>query len=75
MATGDYGTYWTYQVVPEGTEFRGILRILLEDPIKGWKRSEPRPLKGLTLGDLWLKESSEWRNSERVINELVIEGL
>jgi len=44
--------YRTYQVVPEGTEFRGILRILLENPIKGWKLSEPRPLKGSTLGDL-----------------------
>ena len=75
VATGAYGTYRTYQVVPEGTEFRGVLRILVEDPIKGWKLGEPRPLKGPTLGDLWLKENPEWRNPERIINELVIERL
>jgi len=75
VATGAYGTYRTYQVVPEGTEFRGVLRILLEDPVKGWKLGEPRPLKGPTLGDLWLEKNREWRDPERIINELVIERL
>jgi len=72
VATGIYGTYRTYQVVPQGAEFRGVLRILLEDPIKGWKLGEPRPLKDRTLGDLWLKENPEWKDSEKIINELVI---
>ncbi len=76
VATGTSGgTYRIYQIVPEGTEFRGVLRILLEDPIKGWKLGESRPLKGPTLGDIWLKENPEWRNPERIINELVIERL
>ncbi len=75
VATGAYGTYRTYQIVPGGTEFRGILQVTLEDPIKGWKLGEPRPLKDLTLGDLWLKQNQEWQNSKRIINELIIERL
>ena len=75
VATGNYGTYRTYQVVPEGTKFRGILRILLEDSVKSWKLGEPRPLNDQSLGDLWLKENQEWRKPEKIINELVIERL
>lgn len=75
VATGTYGTYRTYQVVPEGTKFQGVLRVLLEDPVKGWKLGEPRPLKGLTLGDLWLIKNPEWRDPERILNELLVERL
>ncbi|RLF10397.1 hypothetical protein DRO02_04740 [archaeon] len=75
VAAGTYGTYRTYQVVPKGTEFQGTLRILLEDPIRGWKLGEARPLKDSTLGDLWLKENPEWRNPRRIIDELIIQRL
>ena len=75
VATGVYGTYRTYQIVPENTVFKGILEILLEDSVKGWKLGEPRPLQGLTLGDLWLNNNPDWKDPDRIIRELIVERL
>jgi len=75
VVTGARGAYRTYQIVPEDTQFRGILRVLLEDRIKGWKLGEPRPLKGPTLGDLWLN-NQEWKNNQsKIIEELILKRL
>jgi CRISPR/Cas system CSM-associated protein Csm3 (group 7 of RAMP superfamily) len=51
------GALYSYEVVPDGTNFTGILTVLLEDTVLGWKLGEPRDLgEEMTLGDLWLKD-------------------
>jgi len=75
VATGNYGTYRTYQVVPLGTKFTGTLKILLNDPIRNWKLGEPRNLKEHSLGDLWLQKNPEWKEPNKIINELILDRL
>ena len=50
------GTNRPYELVPDGVEFTGIMTIVLEDSILGWKLGEPRDLgEARTLGDEWIQ--------------------
>jgi len=52
------GALYTYEVVPDGVTFSGMLRVLLEDTVLDWNLGEPRDLgEERTLGDLWLKDN------------------
>ena len=67
------GTNREYQIIPEGTIFKGVLQVLIRDDVKGWELGKPRPLHEPTLGDRWL-EVSDW-TKEKIIDELIIKRL
>lgn len=62
-----------YQILPEGTKFKGILTILLKDEIRDWELGKPRILKEPTLGDKWLENYE--RNKDNIIKEFIKERL
>ena len=62
-----------YELVREGTTFRGTLIVLLSDDVRGWTFGQPRRLEGNRTPDRWL-ESGEW-NAERILDELIIKRL
>ena len=67
-AKGEKGALGKYEAVPEGSIFKGIMTILEEDDIIGWKLGEPRDLAE-SKGDKWL-ESGSW-TKERILKELI----
>ncbi|RLG16575.1 hypothetical protein DRN69_00500 [Candidatus Pacearchaeota archaeon] len=67
------GTNREYQIIPEGSIFKGVLQILIRDNVKNWELGKPRPLSDSTLGDKWLK-ISDW-TKEKIIDELIIKRL
>ncbi len=68
-----HGTNRPYELVREGTTFRGTLTVLLSDDVRGWTFGQPRRLEGNRTPDRWL-ESGEW-NAERILDELIIKRL
>ncbi len=66
-----------YELVPNGTVFEGILTVLLEDTVLGWKLGEPRNLgESRTLGDKWLDgKNVDEKSQEEFINKYIIEIL
>jgi CRISPR/Cas system CSM-associated protein Csm3 (group 7 of RAMP superfamily) len=62
-----------YELVPEGTEFKGEMVVITEDTILGWRLGEARSLKDRTEGDEWLKESSI--SQESIIKEYITDRL
>lgn len=76
-ATGavHHGANRNVEVVPPGTTFRGVLRVLIEDRQRRWKLGEPRPhLRGDT--DAWLRSlRQEDRSPERLIERFVLQPL
>ncbi len=68
-----HGTNRPYELVREGTAFRGTLTILLNDDMRGWTFGQPRRLDGTRTPDRWL-ESGEW-SEQRIRKELIIERL
>ena len=51
-----HGTNRPYELVPDGTVFKGMVTVLLEDTILNWKLGEPRNLgEARTQGDKWLE--------------------
>jgi len=67
------GTNRPYQLIATGTKFSGILVVVLEDPVIGWKLGEPRPLKDKSQGDRWLEGKNH--QAEELINTYIIERL
>ncbi|MFX0199724.1 MAG: RAMP superfamily CRISPR-associated protein, partial [Candidatus Hodarchaeota archaeon] len=52
------GTNRPYELVPDGVEFTGVMTIVLENSILGWKFGEPRDLgEARTLGDEWIQDN------------------
>lgn len=64
-----------YQILPQETEFKGRLEIMLQDPVKGWEFGKTREtIKGGNCqGDRWL-EKGGW-TQEKVKKELILERL
>lgn len=73
VGTVKEGTNRPYQIIPEDTEFNGVLAVIFENDILGWRLGKPRPLKEETKGDLWL-EGNSW-SGEKIINELVVDRI
>lgn len=49
------GTNRPYELVPDDTDFKGTMTVLLEDSVVNWKIGEPRDLGEVrTRGDEWL---------------------
>lgn len=67
------GTNRPFQVVPDGTVFKGNLTIVRNDFVKGLEFGKPRILKEKTDGDRWL-ELDEW-STEKIVNELILNRL
>ncbi len=68
------GTNRPYQLVPDGAQFKGVLQILIEDPLLGWQLGKPRPFPaGKTKGDEWLIGAE--KNPDELIKEFIIERL
>ena len=71
------GTNRPYELVPNETEFKGQLFVLLEDTVLNWKLGEPRSLGGQrTLGDKWLdgnKERMDEKTQSEFIGQYVVE--
>ncbi len=67
------GAYRTYQILPEGVTFEGVLTVLIRDDLRGWELGKPRPLQDVTLGDLWLQKQ-EW-DMDKIIKEFIIKRL
>ncbi|MGB8657442.1 MAG: RAMP superfamily CRISPR-associated protein [Candidatus Zixiibacteriota bacterium] len=67
------GALYTYEVVPDGISFSGILSVLVEDSVLGWKIGQARPLKDVSPGDEWLKSSPI--DSDKIIKEFILERL
>ena len=57
---GRGGPVRSYELVPQGAVFSGVMHITLEDTITGWKLSQPRQFgdRARTHGDSWLVGSS-----------------
>lgn len=68
------GTNRSYQIVPDGATFKGELRIIWKDLVKGLEFGQPRIFKERTGGDKWLELDGGW-DAERIMNELVINRL
>ncbi|HEC88433.1 MAG TPA: hypothetical protein ENI52_03860 [Thermoplasmata archaeon] len=66
------GTNRPFQIVPDGTIFKGNLTIILKDFVKDLEFGKPRILKEKTNGDKWLELDGGW-NANRIISELIIE--
>ncbi|HOE64860.1 MAG TPA: RAMP superfamily CRISPR-associated protein [Candidatus Sumerlaeota bacterium] len=65
-----------YQIVPPNVEFTGIMEVLIEDTLLGWKLGNKRPLVEHPNADNWLinQKSGHW-NKEKVLKDLLIERL
>jgi len=68
-----HGTNRPYELVREGTEFKGILTVLISDDLRGWTFGKPRYLVTGQTPDRWL-ESGEWA-AERILDELIVKRL
>jgi len=73
IGTIAHGTNRPYELVREGTIFRGILTVLLSDDVRGWTFGQPRNPKGNHTPDRWL-ESGQW-DAQRILDELVVKRL
>jgi len=69
---GGKGAIGKYETVPEGSVFKGVMTILEEDDILGWKLGEPRDLAE-SKGDKWL-ESRNWTR-DKILKELIEDRL
>jgi CRISPR/Cas system CSM-associated protein Csm3 (group 7 of RAMP superfamily) len=67
-AKGEKGAIGKFEAVPEGSVFKGVMTVLKEDDIIGWKLGEPRDLAE-SKGDKWL-ESGDW-DKEKILKELL----
>jgi|Deesub1362A_J573_1020465.scaffolds.fasta_scaffold01072_7 CRISPR/Cas system CSM-associated protein Csm3 (group 7 of RAMP superfamily) len=65
------GTNRPYQIVPDNTNFEGVLSVILKDEFLGWELGKPRPLTDQTKGDAWLQRETEW-TAESILNELIV---
>lgn len=63
------GSNRSYQLVPSGTKFMGILEVVLKDNLLGWELGKPRILKENTSGDLWLKNGN-WAQ-ENILKDFI----
>jgi len=68
-----HGTNRPYELVREGTTFRGFLSILDSDDVRSWTFGQPRRLEGNRTPDRWL-ESGEW-DAKRILDELIVKRL
>jgi len=66
------GTNRPFQIVPDGTIFKGNLTIILKDFVKDLEFGKPRVFKEKTNGDKWLELDDGW-GADRIINELIVE--
>jgi len=67
-----------YQLVPDGSEFRGVLSVTISDSLLNWQLGRARSLKETpTLGDQWLQDGSPYagKSADELINEFIIERL
>ena len=71
-AKGERGALGKYEAVPEGSVLKGVITILEEDDIIGWKLGETRDLAE-SKGDKWL-ESGNW-TKEKILKELIEDRL
>lgn len=71
------GTNRPYELVSDGTVFKGTLTVLLEDTILNWKLGEPRDLgETRTLGDKWVEgKKLDEKAQEDFIKTHIIERL
>lgn len=68
------GPFRSYEFVPQGVSFTGILHVTIEDTVLGWRLGEPRALgEQRTVGDKWLE--GHHYESEALIRELLLERL
>lgn len=67
------GTNRPFQVVPDGTVFKGDLTVVRKDFVRGLEFGKPRILKEVTKGDKWL-ELGEW-TPEKIASELILNRL
>lgn len=71
-AKGESGALGKFEAIPEDSVFKGVITILEEDDIVGWKLGEPREL-ARSKGDKWL-ESGDW-TKEKILKELIEDRL
>lgn len=68
------GTNRPYELIPDGTIFKGTLSVLLDDSVLNWKLGEPRNLgEARTLGDEWLK--TQKKTQDEFIKAYIIDRL
>lgn len=62
-----------YELVRDGVQFTGLLRVLDKDDLRGWQFGAPRQLQDEGTPDTWLP-SADW-DAERILKELIVERL
>ncbi|MBX5329347.1 hypothetical protein HM003_08380 [Candidatus Bathyarchaeota archaeon A05DMB-5] len=67
-ARGERGAIGKFEAIPEDSIFKGVVTILVEDDILGWKIGQKRNLTE-SQGDKWL-DSAEW-TKDKVENDLI----
>ena len=72
VGTSAKGALGKYEAIPEGSIFKGVMKILEEDDIIGWELGKPRDLAE-SKGDKWL-ESGNWTR-DRILKEFIEERL
>ncbi|AKB75338.1 hypothetical protein MSLAZ_2077 [Methanosarcina lacustris Z-7289] len=65
------GTNRPYQLVPDGTIFKGVMTVLVKDTIRGREIGKARRLADDTHGDIWLE--NEPRAQEEIIEEFILD--
>ena len=73
IQTVKQGTNRPYQLVPNGTSFKGTLTVLIKDTVRDKELGKARPLKDATRGDAWLADNP--RSKEELLKEFLTERL
>ncbi len=73
IQTVKQGTNRPYQLVPDGTKFKGTLTVLVNDTVRGRELGKARNLKDTTGGDAWLARNT--LSKEAIIKEFVTDRL
>ncbi len=71
---GRGGPFRSYELVPQGMSFTGMLYITVEDTVSGWRLGQPRRLgEPRSAGDKWLEGQNY--NPDEFLKEFVLERL
>jgi CRISPR/Cas system CSM-associated protein Csm3 (group 7 of RAMP superfamily) len=67
--TARRGALYSYQIIPQGVKFEGIMEILIKDAVTGFEFGKPRKIGNITI-DKWLEDLNDFRSTEKLLDIL-----
>jgi CRISPR/Cas system CSM-associated protein Csm3 (group 7 of RAMP superfamily) len=67
--TARRGALYSYQIIPQGVKFEGIMEILIKDAVTGFEFGKPRKIGNITI-DKWLEDLNDFRSTEKSLDIL-----